>query len=192
MTTRPLPWLNDLPNLDPNVLEGVEELQRDCFIKNAPKQGSDQLKALTEKGRTYVEVDLQNMKLPSVDIDDVLTRKDLADLVRQDFLNGYYDRAIRSATLRLEEAVRASASQPPTAIGSALKRTAFTRGTGFLTQPVALAPPEQDAFLRLFLGANGWLRNPNSHRTVGCQDPQEAAQILGIVNYLLDRLEECI
>jgi uncharacterized protein (TIGR02391 family) len=127
-----------------------------------------------------------------VDIDAVVSRRDLADLVRDDYLNGKYDNAIRTAMLKVEEAVRAKARQGPSVIGSRLMRAAFAPGTGVLSHPDAQVLAEHEALLNLFLGTNGWFRNPTAHRTIGYQNPHEAAQILGLADLLLNMVDKCV
>jgi hypothetical protein len=126
-----LAWLFQLPNLNQDVrsewsltddewrlaLKGVEELQRDGFIMNDPDQGNDNFKTLTDKGRCLAEQDLADMRLPFVDIEKVLSRADLLNRVRSDFLNGEYDSAILKAYKQPEEAVRAKAKQAPAVTG---------------------------------------------------------------------------
>jgi uncharacterized protein (TIGR02391 family) len=201
-----LAYLFDLTNTDPNIrskwslteeerrrgLQAAEELQRDGFILNDPDQGNPVFKVLTEKGQKCVEQDLANMSLPVVDIDAALSRKDLADVVRDDYLNGKYEVAIRSAMQMVEEAVRAKARQPTSAYGANLLRTVFAPNNGVLRHPDAGSNSEKEALLNLFLGVNGWYRNPPSHRTVGYQDPHEVAQILGLANLLLTLVDECV
>jgi hypothetical protein len=96
--------LFQLPNLNKDVrsqwsltdeewrlaLQGVEELQRDSFITNDPDQGNDNSKILTDKGRNVAEQDLTDMKLPSVDIEKVLSRADLMNHVRSNYFKGKY------------------------------------------------------------------------------------------------------
>jgi uncharacterized protein (TIGR02391 family) len=197
--------LFELPNLDSNVrsqwsltehewklgLECIEELQRDSFIKNDPDQGNPDFKALTDKGRQSVEKELENMQLPSVDIDAVLSRQDLADKVREDYLDGEYDKAVREAMVMVEVAVRTKA-QLATAFGANLMRTAFTQPGSRLTHPDAHNQGQHDALLNLFLGTNGWYRNPIAHGPVGYSDPHQVAQILGLANLLLDLVDKCV
>jgi len=201
-----LAWLFDLPNLSPDVnskwsltpeevergLEGVEELQREGLIKNDPTQSNDNFKALTDKGRKYAEKELENMKLPTVDIDAVLSRQDLADKVREDYLDGEYDKAVREAMVMVEDEVRTKSGQPPSAFGANLMRTAFTQPGGRLTHPDAQNQGQHDALLNLFLGTNGWYRNPIAHGPVGYSDPHQVAQILGLANLLLDLVNKCV
>jgi uncharacterized protein (TIGR02391 family) len=175
-----------------DALLGVEELQRDGFLRNDPDQGSPDHKTLTEKGLQCAVQDLADMKLPSVDIEKVLSRGDLLNRVRGDYLNGEYDSAILKAFKQVEEAVRAKAKQPPSVTGHDLMVAAFAPSKGGLKSPEAKTASEEQALFFLFDGANGWFRNPTAHRTVGYQDPHEAAQILALANLLLDMVDTCV
>src|SRR5579872_175563 len=142
--TPSLAWLFQLPNLNKDVrsewsltdeewrlaLQGVEELQRDGFLMNDPGQGNDNFKILTDKGRAVAEQDPDDMKLPSVDIEKVLSRSDLLNRVRGDYLNGEYDSAIMKAFKQVEEAVRAKAKQPPGMVGHNLMAAALAPNGG--------------------------------------------------------------
>lgn len=174
------------------ALQGVEELQRDGFIMNDPNQGSDQFKILTDKGLRVAVNELADMKLPSVDIENILSRDDLLNRVRSDFLNEEYDSAILKAYKQVEEAVRAKASQPAAMTGHDLMVAAFSPSKGVLRSPEAQTPAEEQAFFFLFAGAHGWFRNPTAHRTVGYQDAKEAAQILAHANLLLEMVDRCV
>jgi uncharacterized protein (TIGR02391 family) len=198
--------LFQLPNLNKDVrsqwsltdeewrlaLQGVEELQRDGFIMNDPGQGNDNFKILTDKGRTVAEQDPADMKLPSVDIEKVLSRADLLNRVRGDYVNGEYDSAILKAFKQVEEAVRAKAKQAASVTGHDLMVAAFAPNKGVLKNPEAKTASEEQALFFLFAGANGWFRNPTAHRTVGYQDAHEAAQILALANLLLDMVDRCV
>ncbi len=204
--TSSLAWLFQLPNLNKSVrsdwslteeewrlaLQGVEELQRDSFIMNDPDQGSANFKILTDKGLAIAEQDVADIKLPSVDIENVLSRADLLNRVRNDFLDGDYDSAIFKAFKQVEEAVRAKAKQAPGVVGHNLMAAAFAPNGGVLKSPEAKTLDEEKALFFLFAGASGWFRNPTAHRTVGYQDPHDAAQILALANLLLDMLDKCV
>jgi uncharacterized protein (TIGR02391 family) len=169
----------------------VYELERDGFIMQDPAQGDDQHKILTEKGKIAVEQDIDNMKLPSIDIDQLLSREDLRSRVRDDYLAGDYETAIFKAFRHLEESVRAKAKQPPSAVGVNLMTAAFKPSGGALKHPEALVDAEAEALHQLMRGAIGWFKNPSSHRTVGYDDAHQAAHVLASANLLLDLLDEC-
>jgi uncharacterized protein (TIGR02391 family) len=202
-----LPFFFDLKNIDgdskyqqfaltkqeyEDALLGVEELQRSGFLRDDPSQSSSEFKILTDKGQTYAVKDLANMVLPSVDIEEVLSRDDLLNLVRQDYMNGDFDSAIMKAFRQVEIAVRAKSGQSASVVGHDLMVAAFNPGKGVLKHPDAKTPSELQAFFFLFDGSNGWFRNPTAHRAVGYQNANEAAQILGLANLLLDMVEKCV
>lgn len=169
----------------------VYELERDGYIMQDPSQGNDQFKALTERGKKAVEQRLDAMKLPSIDIDELLSRDDLRDLVRDDYLTEDYETAVSKAFRLLEESVRAKAKQGPGTFGVNLMTAAFRPNGGALKHPGALVDAEAESLHQLMRGAMGWFRNRSGHRTVGYHDAHQAAHVLSFANLLLDLLDEC-
>jgi uncharacterized protein (TIGR02391 family) len=172
-------------------LRAVFELERDGFIMQDASQSSDSFKVLTDKGRRLVEQSLDEMRLSSIDIDQLLTHDLLRGKVHDDYLIGDYETAIFKAFRLLEESVRAKASLPAEAIGADLMTRAFRPNGGILRHPNAQTPGEIEAFHHLMRGAIMWFKNPSSHRTVGYNDPVEAAHVLGFANMLLEMLDQC-
>lgn len=167
----------------------VFELERDGFIEQDERQGID-FKVLTVLGRTVVEDQLGNMKLPSIDIGQLLSREDLITLVRDDFNSAEYETAVFKAFKRLEEVVRSKAKESAAAIGVTLMSSAFGSG-GKLKHPGAAVPQEQEGLHHMMRGAIAWFKNPSSHRTVARDDIQQAAHILALANLLLDLADAC-
>lgn len=172
-------------------LRAVFELERDGFIMQDASQSSDVFKVLTDKGKKVVEQSLDHMQLTFIDIDQLLTHGDLRQRVRDDYLGGDYDTSIFKAFRLLEETVRAKAGLPPEAIGADLMTRAFRPNGGILRQPNARTGGEIEALHQLMRGAIMWFKNPSSHRTVGYNDPVEAAHVLGFANLLLEMVDEC-
>lgn len=172
-------------------LRAVFELERDGFIMQDASQSSDVFKVLTDKGKKVVEESLDHMQLTFIDIDQLLTHGDLRQRVRDDYLGGDYDTSIFKAFRLLEETVRAKAGLPPQAIGADLMTRAFRPNGGILRQPNAQTGGEIEALHQLMRGAIMWFKNPSSHRTVGYNDPVEAAHVLGFANLLLEMVDEC-
>ncbi|MCA9924783.1 MAG: TIGR02391 family protein [Anaerolineales bacterium] len=172
-------------------LRGVYELERDGYIMQDSTQSNDVFKVLTERGKQEVEQSLDDMELPTVDIDQLLTRDDLRSLIHDDYLLGDYEIAIFKTFRRLEELVRTKAQQPPTVIGADLMSKAFSPNNGALTHPNAQTRSEQEGLHLLFRGAIMWFKNPSSHRSVGYANPEEAAQVLAFANLLLDLVDQC-
>lgn len=174
-----------------NGLRAVFELERDGFIWQDPSQSSDSFKVLTDKGEKVVEQSLDDMRLSSVDIDQLLTHDGLRGRVHDDYLSGDYETAIFKAFRLLEESVRAKAGLPAEVIGADLMTRAFRPNGGVLRHPNAQTPAEVEALHYLMRGAIMWFKNPSSHRTVGYDDPAEAAHVLGFANLLLEMLDQC-
>jgi len=171
-------------------LRAVYELERDGFIMQDPSQ-SGAFKILTQRGLQVVDQSLDEMRLPSIDIDQLLKRHKLRDKVHDDYVSGDYESAIFKAFKLLEETVRAKAEQPPEMIGAELMSKAFRPSGGILKHPNAKTPAEEEALHLLMRGAIMWFKNPSSHRTVGFNDPEQAAHVLCFANLLLDLVDEC-
>lgn len=190
-----IPEFFDIPSLtDEEFAQGlraVYELERDGYIMQDPSQSNAVFKILTEKGKQVVEESLDEMQLPAIDIDQLITRSDLRGLVHDDYLVSDYETAIFKAFRRLEELVRSKAQQPPEVIGAGLMSRAFNPNQGVLRHPNAQTTAEQEGFHLLLRGAIMWFKNPSSHRTVGYADPEEAAQVLAFANLLLDLVDQC-
>lgn len=172
-------------------LRGVYELERDDYIMQDPTQSSDTFKVLTDRGEQAVQQSLQDMKLPSVDMDQLLTRDDLREKVHDDFLAGDYETAIFKAFKLFEEKVRLKAQQPASVVGADLMSKAFRPSGGLLKHPEAQTKGEVEGFHHLMRGAIMWFKNPSSHRTVGYDDLEDAAQVLAFAHLLLDMVEQC-
>src|SRR5262245_56446978 len=172
------------------AFRGVFELERDGFIEEDTTQ-SREFKVLSDLGTKVVQESLENMKLPSIDIDQLLSRDDLRSRVRDDFVSGDYETAVFKAFRFLEESVRAKAGEPASSLGVSLMSAAFSPNNGNLKHPGAAVPQEQDGLHQLMRGAIAWFKNPSSHRTVPRDNPQQAAHVLAFANLLLDLLDEC-
>jgi uncharacterized protein (TIGR02391 family) len=172
------------------VTRAAYELERDGFLWQDIGQ-SESFKILSDLGTKVVQQDLAEMRLPSIDIDQLLSRDDLRGLVRDDFNSGDYETAVFKAFRHLEESARAKAKEPASSLGVTLMSAAFSPANGKLKHPGALVPQEQDGLHQLMRGAIGWFKNPSSHRTVPRDDSQKAAHVLAFANMLLDLLDEC-
>lgn len=172
-------------------LRAVFELERDGFIMQDQSQSSDAFKVLTDRGKEVVDQDLEDFKLPAIDIDQLLTRDDLRKLVRDNYLEADYETAIFKAFKCLEELVRSKAGLPPSDIGVVLMSKAFNPSSGILSHPDAQVTSEHEGFHALLRGSIKWFKNPSSHRTVGYHDPEEAAHVLAFANLLLDLVDQC-
>ncbi len=113
---------------------------------------------------------------------DNLHRK-IAAPVWQAFVRGEYDVAVFLAMKAVETSVK-DASGLADLIGVKLMRMAFHSATGPLTD-MSAEEGERDARANLFAGAIGSYKNPQSHRDVDLDDPEEAIEIIMLANHLL-------
>lgn len=99
---------------------------------------------------------------------------------------GKYDTAVFEAMKAVEVAVCDAGNLPDSLLGVKLMRAAFAPppNAGPLTDTVAEGG-EQVARMELFAGAIGSYKNPQSHRRVELDDPDEAAEIIMLANHLL-------
>jgi uncharacterized protein (TIGR02391 family) len=113
--------------------------------------------------------------------------------VRTKFHLGDYETACFAAMKAVEVAVRDASGLDNSLVGVPLMRAAFQpHKTGKSGGPLADAGAEggeQEAASALFAGAMGAYKNPASHRTVGFDDPVEAAEIIQFADLLLRQVE---
>jgi uncharacterized protein (TIGR02391 family) len=169
----------------------IVELERDDYIRQDPSQSSEVFKILTDRGRVLAEKSINEMVIPSIDIDALLTREDLRLRVRDDYQSGDYDTAIFKAFRLVEETVRTKAGLPATDIGTDPTSAAVKPKGGILKHPAAATEGELEGFHVLMRGSIMWFKNPSSHRTVVYSSPEAVAQALGFANMLLDLIDEC-
>lgn len=108
----------------------------------------------------------------------------LANTVWMAFMRGEFDVAVLQAMKAVEVSVREAAGLPDSAIGVKLMREAFAPTKGKLTDMDAEAG-EQAARMELVAGAIGSYKNPQSHRDVNLDNPEEAIEIIMLANHLL-------
>jgi uncharacterized protein (TIGR02391 family) len=97
---------------------------------------------------------------------------------------GKYDTAVFEAMKAVEVAVREAGELSAQDITTGLVRKAFAPDDGALTD-MSVEKAEREARAHLFAGAIGSYKNPQSHRHVALDDPDEAAEIIMLANHLL-------
>jgi uncharacterized protein (TIGR02391 family) len=117
-----------------------------------------------------------------------LPRQSLHPAIRDDvwglFHRGQYSLAVFAAMKFVEVRVRDVAGLPKELLGVKLMRDAFSENGGPLTDMDAEGG-ERVARMNLFAGAIGSYKNPQSHRHVDLDDPDEALEIIMLANHLL-------
>lgn len=154
-------------------------------------QSSDQFKVLTERGEQYVKDSIDDMRLPSVDIDKLLTNDNLRERVRDDYISEDYETTVFKAFKLLEEKVRSISGQEPEVIGASLMSRVFNPTNCLISHPDVETAAEKEGLHHLMRGAIMWFKNPTSHRTVGYHDPESVAHVLSFANLLLDLVDQC-
>lgn len=117
-----------------------------------------------------------------------LSRKSLHPIIADDvwglFHRGKYGTAVFESMKAVEVRVRKVAGLGANDLGVDLMRRAFNKNNGPLSDMTTLEA-ERDARSALFAGAIGSYKNPQSHRHVDLDDPDEAAEIITLASHLL-------
>ena len=117
-----------------------------------------------------------------------LPQRGLHVLIREDvwglFHRGKYGTAVFEAMKTVEVRVREAAGLGANDLGVDLMRKAFNPQGGPLSDMFTTVG-EREARSALFAGAIGSYKNPQSHRHVDLDDPDEAAEIILLANHLL-------
>lgn len=121
-----------------------------------------------------------------------IPRESLHPSIREDvwalYHRGDYDIAVFTAMKAVEVTVRDAAGLSAGDLGVRLMGKAFNSEDGPLTD-MDVEKGERDARCALFVGAIGSYKNPQSHRHVDLDDPDEAAEIIMLANHLLRIVE---
>lgn len=100
------------------------------------------------------------------------------------FVRGEFDVAVFQAFKQVEISVREACGYGNGALGVAMMRNAFHIDNGPLTDLEA-EKSEREARMFLFSGAIGSYKNPQSHRDVDLDDPEEAIEVILLASHLL-------
>jgi uncharacterized protein (TIGR02391 family) len=180
----------------------VEEALREawCWLESAgllvsSPQYKDPVRQLSRKAR-QLAVESNPHRVISA---HRLAKDALHPTIREDVWSLYhrdkYDTGVFEAMKAVEVIVREAIGAPGSSIGVNLMREAFrpapkpdaapeAKPAGKLTDLKA-DPGEQVARMELFAGSIGSYKNPQSHRRVALDDPEEVAEIIMLANHLL-------
>jgi len=146
--------------------------------------GSSELRVLSRKAKRIA----QDGDIRGPSRARSLPRQSLHPAIRDEvwglFHRGQYNLAVFAAMKLVEVRVRDAAGLPKELLGVKLMRDAFAVDIGPLTDATT-SKGEQVARMDLFAGAIGSYKNPQSHRHVDLEDPDEAVEIIMLANHLL-------
>ena len=108
----------------------------------------------------------------------------IQDTVLPLYIRSQYDTAIFEAYKAVEVATRGAAGYGNDRYGTDMMRQAFHADTGPIRNE-ELEKNERESMAHLYAGAIGLYKNPQSHRTVGIDDPLEAAEVIMFASHLL-------
>ncbi|MGD8327481.1 MAG: TIGR02391 family protein [Sphingomonadales bacterium] len=112
----------------------------------------------------------------------------IRDRIWGNFVRAHFDDAVSFGFKQLEIYVREASGFGNDMHGLSLMRAAFKvakngNDAGPLVD-LSLEPAEQEAQSNLFAGAYGYFRNPNAHRDVQIDKPEEALETILLTNHL--------
>jgi hypothetical protein len=170
-------------------LAAVYELERDGYLTQQENFASKRFKDLTEKGRVYVSDKLAELKLPSTEIEQYITREDLREQVLEDYLSGEYENSIKKAFSLIENLLQARRTQGSKLINNNLLSRTYISCEGKLRYSNSEVESELESLQRIMRGTMIWFRDPRSSKTFGINDAEAAAQILVFANLHLNILD---
>jgi uncharacterized protein (TIGR02391 family) len=107
------------------------------------------------------------------------------------YMRGECDVAVFQAMKAVEVYVREAGGFSAGDLGTDLMRRAFHEENGPLTDKT-VEKNERQATSALFAGAIGSYKNPQSHRDINLDNPDEAMEIVSLANHLVRRLDRRI
>ncbi len=163
-------WSRELPTYQ-NRRDFIRQLYKDILDEFFTNGTLDKLSAVTgSKEGSY-----------TISLDDL--HEDIVFKCKEHFMNKKYDDAILNALKLIEAKIREKGDFSESDLGVKLMDLAFSpEKTKF---DIAKDNGETDGWRNIFRGIVGALKNPQSHRFVGIENPFEAFQILVFASYLL-------
>ena len=171
-------------------LAAVYELERDGFLSQDANYASKKFVDLTPKGIDYVTEKLADLKLPSGEIEQYLTRDDLREHVLEDYLSAEYETSIRKAFMLIETLLSSRKTEASVMMDGSLMSKTYISNEGRLKYSSNEVESELESLQRIMHGTMIWFRDPRSAKTSGINDAEAAAQILVFANLHLNILDQ--
>lgn len=171
-------------------LAAVYELERDGFLSQEGEYDSGRYKELTDKGRNYITEKLADLKLPSGEIEQYITRNDLREQVLEDYLSAEYETSIRKAFMLIEGLLNSRITYPSLMMDESLMSKTSISNEGKIRYSDSEVESELDSIQRMMHGTMMWFRNTRSLKTFGVNDAEAAARILVFANLHLNILDQ--
>ncbi len=154
------------------------------LVRAAGMNGTHGWRRLSRRALQYEnEKDLSGFAVATL-LPKKILHQSIAERVWLSFVRGEYDSAVLYAMKQVEIAVRMAGGFKAEDYGAPMMHRAFATPGGPLTDANAVTS-EQEARRNLFAGAIGAYKNPQSHRDVNLDDPQEAIEIILLASHLL-------
>jgi uncharacterized protein (TIGR02391 family) len=179
-------------NKQEEIKEALREawawLEGQALLIQDPRYIGGDLRVLSRKGRRLSKEPNARRALSGHKLPKETLHPSIQDDVWALYHRGKYDTAVFEAMKAVEISVREAGKLDVRDLGRDLMRKAFAVDSGPLTDKGA-ERSEQQAMSDLFAGAIGAYKNPQSHRHVALDDPDEAAEIILLANHLLRIVE---
>lgn len=179
------PYQSKAADVELALTEALAWLEAQGLIVPAPEpNGRGGWRRLSRRARRFVsEGEFANYKTARLLPKEALHPR-IADVAWGDFMRGLFDGAAFHAMKAVEVSVRQASGLGNDLVGQQLMRKAFAPHDGPLTDMTAESS-ERQGRSDLFAGVIASYKNPQSHRDVNLDDPQEALEIIYLANHLL-------
>lgn len=169
----------------------VKDLERFGYIQTDLDGENDDHKELTENGRRVALRGMDEINLPNVNIDSILTRYDLREVSLDEFLKGSYDSAIQNAFILLEGKIRENIMRPSILLENDKISSFYVTAEGAIKENKNSEMSKKLKTLHFkLIGDIMWYKS-----AADTQSEEEkaviAAQILSFVNLHLKLVDQC-